>query len=1195
VPAEDAGALVVVAGLPPPDAQPAIATTKSTNDHGLCTECNGIDASRERIAEMVIAGLVYSGDLTIARASAEPPATRMSSRSPSWHRPIAFALAVIAVAGCRAPAPPEPAPLFEQLPPSRTDVSFQNRLPEDTTFNILNYLYYYNGGGVAVGDINNDGLPDLYFTSNLGLNRLYVNKGNYHFEDATLAAGVADSLGWKTGVTMADVNGDGYIDIYVSGVDYLTLHGHNVLYINNGDGTFTDRTSEYGLDQAGYSTQALFFDYDGDGDLDMFLLNHSTHRERAMGRGSLGSGGNSRSSDRLFRNDGGHFVDVSDQAGVGDHAGAFGLGVVASDFNLDGCPDLYVSNDFQENDYLYVNHCNGTFTESIASATGHTSRFSMGVDAADFDNDGRPDFFVADMLPERQDILNSSASSESYSLFAAQLRAGFHPQYSRNTLQLNRGGMHFSDIGYFAGVAASDWSWAPLFADLDNDGYKDLFVSNGVYRRPNDLDYIGYVSTENVQASLGDVMTRENMALLRKMPQVALPNYAFHNNGDSTFTNMATLWGLATASFSNGAVYVDLDNTGALDLVVNNINAPAAIYRNRARQMNGSHYLTVRLRGADANTQAIGARVTIVAGGKRQMMEQFPTRGFLSSVDPRLHFGLGKDTVVDSLTITWPDRRSQLLTHVRADQIVELSARNAERCAGSTCPPRAAPRLDRGRARESLFADVTARTKIRFRHVENDYFDYAREPLIPHLLSTEGPALAIGDVNGDGLDDLYVGGAKWQPGRLFVQQRNGSFRESPQPALQADSLQEDVDAVFFDANGDGHPDLYVVSGGNEFSGEDDALQDRLYINDGMGNFHRDVSALPRLAESGSVAIPGDFNGDGSLDLFVGRRAVAGKYGLTPRSHLLQNDGTGHFTDVTNEKAPALAEAGMVTAAAWFDYDGDGKLDLVVVGEWMPVRVFRQESGHFVDRTVAVGLSATEGWWNTVAAVDVNGDGHPDLVLGNLGLNSYIHASDREPARLYVGDFFDTGALKQILTFYKHGVSYPIAGRDELVRLMPQLKSKYPSYASFGASRVEDIMPKEELAKAKVLEARRFASAVALNDGRGVFNLRALPAAAQLAPIFASVAADFDGDGRIDLVVAGNFFGAPPLFGRYDASYGLLLRGLGGGRFVAADMESTHLMIEGQVRHMARLRAPGGKILIAVARNDDTLEILQVQR
>ena len=1082
---------------------------------------------------------------------------------------------------CRA-QPSAPAPLFELLSPTATGVTFVNRLPEDSAFNILNYLYYYNGAGVAVGDVDNDGLPDLYFTSNLGPNHLYLNKGNYRFEDVTARAGVADSVGWKTGVTMADVNGDGFLDIYVSAVDYLTMHGRNVLYINDGHGSFTDRTKEYGLDHVGYATQALFFDYDGDGDLDMFLLNHSTHRERGI---DTTAGGNPRASDRLFRNDGGHFVDVSEQAGVGDRVGAFGLGVVASDLNGDGCPDLYVGNDFQEDDYLYINNCNGTFTESIARATGHTSRFSMGVDAADVNNDGRPDLFVADMLPEREDILKTSAVTESFNLFDLRIRAGYHPQYARNTLQLNRGDGKFSDIAFLAGVAASDWSWSPLLADLDNDGNKDLFLTNGIYRRPNDLDYINYISNESVQASLARGITKENLALLEQMPSVPLPNYAFRNNGDLTFTNVAAAWGLAQPGFSNGAAYVDLNNSGALDLVVNNVDAPASIYRNRARTANGAHYLTLVLRGEGKNTGGIGARVTIVHGGKQQMLEAMPTRGFQSSVDPRLHFGLGNSTRVDSLTVVWPDRRYQTLTNVPVDRLVTLSQTEAR---GRYAFPRAA-------ASAPTFADVTKRVRIDFKHEENGFYDYTREPLMPHLLSAEGPALAVGDVNGDGLDDVYVGGAKWQPGRLYIQQRDGTFRASEQPALRADSLAEDVDATFFDANGDGNLDLYVVSGGNEFWGEDDALQDRLYLNDGHGNFHRDREALPRMAESGSVVVPGDFDGDGHLDLFVGRRVVARGYGLTPRSYLLRNDGAGHFTDVTTDIAPALAQAGMVSSATWLDYDGDGKLDLVVVGEWMPVRVFRQENGRFVDRTAAVGLSGTEGWWNTVSAVDVNGDGRKDLVLGNLGLNSYIHASAKEPARLYVGDFFDTGTLKQILTSYKNGVSYPIAGRDELVRLMPQLRTKYPTYASFGASRVDQILPAKELAKAKVLEAHQFASAVAVSDGRGAFALRTLPVEAQFAPIYASVAGDFDGDGHTDLLVAGNLYGVTPMLGRYDASYGLLLRGVGNGRFEAADMEATHLVIEGQVRHMAPLRGAGGATLIAVARNDDTLEILQVQK
>ena len=1102
----------------------------------------------------------------------------------SWRRRTALGI-FVALAACTPDRRPSPA-LFESLSPSATGVSFINRLPEDSSFNVLTYLYFYNGGGVAVGDVNNDGLPDLYFTSNVGPNRLYINKGNYRFEDVTERAGVADSIGWKTGVTMADVNGDGYVDIFVSGVDYLTMHGHDVLYINNRDGTFTDRTKEYGLDRAGYTTQALFFDYDGDGDLDLYLLNHSTHGERGASGAGPHEAGNPRASDRLFRNDRGHFVDVSERAGITDRAGAFGLGVTASDFNLDGCPDLYVANDFQENDYLYINNCDGTFTESITKATGHTSRFSMGVDAADFNNDGRPDIFVADMLPEREDILKTSASSEGFNLFDLQLRAGFQPQYERNTLQLNRGEGRFSDIAYLSGVYASDWSWCPLFADLDNDGYKDLFITNGIYHRPNDLDYISYIGNESVQASLAKGITRENLAaVLEKMPQVPLPNYAYRNNGDLTFTNMAVAWGLAQPGFSNGAAYVDLNNSGALDLVVNNMNAPASIYRNRARQLSGSHFLSVILRGVGGNTAGIGAKVLIKHDGKAQMLEQMPTRGFESSVDPRLHFGLGRSTKIDSLTVVWPDRRYQILINVPVDQFLTLSQTAAS---GHYVNPRANPA-------PPLFADITARVGVDFKHNENDFRDYDREPLIPHLLSTEGPALAVGDVNGDGLDDIYVGGVKWQPGRLYVQQKEGTFRASAQPALQADSLQEDVDAVFFDANGDGYPDLYVVSGGNEFRGDDDALQDRLYINDGKGNFHRDTSALPRFAESGSVVVPGDFNGDGHLDLFVGRRAVAGKYGLTPRSYLLENDGKGHFIDVTQAKAGALGAAGMVTSAAWIDDDNDGTLDLVVVGEWMPVRIFRQENGRFVDRTTAAGLAGSEGWWNSVAAVDLNGDGREDLVLGNLGLNSYIRATTNEPARLYVGDFFTTGTLKQILTSYKHGVSYPIAGRDELLRLMPQLSSKFPSYAAFGASRIEDILPPSELSKATILEAHVFASSIALNNGNGTFSLRPLPTEAQFAPIYASASGDFDGDGHTDLVVAGNVYGVTPLLGRYDASYGLLLRGDGHGSFATADMAETRLVIDGQVRHMAMLRGPNGATLIAVARNDDKLEILKVRQ
>ncbi len=1078
-------------------------------------------------------------------------------------------------------------PLFEQLPATRTGVSFTNTLPEAPDVNILNYLYYYNGGGVAVGDINNDGLPDLYFSSNLGRNTLYLNKGDYAFEDITERAGVGGPDGWKSGVTMADVNGDGLVDIYASTVTYLSMRGRNALYINNGDGTFTDRAAEFGLDHVGYSTQATFFDYDNDGDLDLFLLSHSTHTERAIGsarkrdvRSALGGG-------RLYRNDRGRFRDVSATAGIFGGIEGFGLGVVASDLNGDGCMDLYVANDFQENDFLYQNNCNGTFSETITSATQHTSRFSMGVDAADFNNDGRADVFVADMMPEREAILKSSANTESFTLFSLRLQAGYHPQYARNTLQLNRGDGTFSEIAYLAGVYATDWSWSTLFADLDNDGRKDLFVTSGIYRRPNDLDYINYVGNATVQASLAQGITQENLALLRQMPQVPVANHVFRNNGDLRFTDVAAAWGLGQMGFSNGAVYVDLNNSGALDLVVNNINAPAAIFRNDARARNSNSFLTVELKGAGANTAGIGARLIARHRGTVQLLEQSPTRGFQSSVDQRLHFGFGRDSVLDSLVVVWPDRRVQLLTNVSLNRTLTVWQRDAT---GRFDPALLRQEPARGSPR---FADVSTQLGIAYVHEENSFTDFDREPLAPRMLSAEGPALAVGDANGDGLDDMYVGGAKWQQGQLLLQQRDGRFRRSAQQDMAADSLAEDVDALFFDADGDGHQDLYVVSAGNEFADSAEALRDRLYLNDGTGQFRRARESLPAIFENGSVVRSGDFNGDGHPDLFVGARVVTGKYGVTPHSQLLLNDGRGRFTDVT-DRAAGLRDVGMVTSAVWLDYDNDKVLDLIVVGEWMAVRVFRQEDGRFVDRTREAGLAGTEGWWNSVSAADLNGDGLPELVLGNLGLNAYITASAQQPARLYVGDFAGNGTLEQLVSFYKFGVSYPMAGRDELVKLIPALRPAYPTYASFGASRLEDIFSKDELGKAQQREARTFASAIARNNGNGSFELVPLPVEAQFFPVHASVARDFDGDGVIDLLLAGNFSRVPPLQGRYDAGHGLLLRGVGNCRFQATDVADTKLVIEGDVKHMAVVRAATGDSLVVVARNSLSLQIVRAR-
>ncbi len=1072
--------------------------------------------------------------------------------------------------------------LFELLSPRSTGVTFINTLPERPELNIINYLNYYNGGGVAAGDVDGDGLSDLFFTSNLGSDRLYRNEGNFRFVDITEQAGVGNTPGWKSGVTMADVNGDGHLDIYVSTVTHLSVRGRNALYINNGDGTFTDRATEYGLAHVGYSTQAAFFDYDGDGDLDMYLLNHSTHEERGKAWDPERNARHPTAGDRLYRNEAGRFVDVSEPAGIYGGVEGYGLGVTVSDLNIDGCPDIFVANDFHESDFLYLNNCDGTFTESIDGATGHTSHSSMGVDAADFNNDARPDLVVLDMLPEREDILKTSANTEDLAIHEMKRRAGYHPQYARNTLQLNRGKGRFSEIGYLAGIYATDWSWAPLFADLDNDGHKDLFITNGIYRRPNDLDYVTYVADRAVQASLAAGITEELLATLHaRMPRIPIANYAYRNNADLTFTNVAEVWGLGQAGFSTGAAYVDLDNDGALDLVVNNIEASAGIYRNRARELNGYHYLTIHLEGAAPNTAGIGTKVIITHDGTKQLVEQMPTRGFQSSIDHRLHFGLGPSVEIDSLLIIWPDGRFQTLEGVAADQTITL------------LQDEAAGRYAYGQEQQTdLFDDVTADVAIQYQHQENRFFDYTREPLIPHQLSTEGPALAIADVNGDGLDDLYVGGAKWQSGQVLVQRRDGTFRRTSEAVLQRDSLHEDVDAVFFDANGDGFHDLYVVSGGNEFWGEHEAQRDRLYLNDGQGRFQRDESALPGMFENGSCAVPGDVDGDGDLDLFVGSRVVSRQYGRVPRSYLLQNDGRGQFRDVTNEVTEGLAEAGMVTSAAWVDYDEDDHLDLILVGEWMPVRVFRQVEGRLVDRTAEAGFSGTNGWWNSVTVTDLQGDGHPDLILGNLGHNSYIRATPGEPARLYLSDFARNGTLDQILTFYKSGVSYPVIGRDELIRAIPALRSRYRSYAEFGASRVEDLFPTSELSQARVLEAYWFASSVALNRGDGTFELSPLPTEAQFAPIYAALPGDVDGDGNADVIVAGNQYGAAPVYGQYDASYGLLLRGDGLGNLAPVDPETSNLVVLGQVRDLEPFRHATAGRLVVVARNNDALQLLR---
>jgi hypothetical protein len=1084
--------------------------------------------------------------------------------------------------GCGGPDPSPP--LFDRLDSTRTGVAFANTLDGGPALNILNYLYYYNGGGVAAGDVNGDGRVDLYFTANEGPNALYLNRGDFRFEAVTDAAGVAGTADWSTGATMADVNGDGRLDLYVSVVSGLHgLEGHNQLFINQGPGPdgvpqFEERAAAYNLDQRSFGTQAAFFDYDGDGDLDVYLLNSSVHEEQTYGRSSLRTQKSERAGDRLYENTDSTFVDVTDEAGIYSGRTGYGLGVAVSDLDRDGCPDLYVANDFHEHDYLYYNDCDGTFTEAIERATRHVSYSSMGVDAADLNNDGRPDLAVLDMLPPDEATQNTTAGADTEEIYELKRRYGYHHQLDRNTLQLNRGNRRFSEIGLLAGVAATDWSWAPLFADLDNDGRKDLFVTNGIVRRPNDLDFVDYASRPAVAEQMREI-DEGDLSIRERLPPGRAPNYAFRNDGALTFSDSSAAWGLDRTGVSNGAAYADLDNDGDLDLVVNNIGAPASIYENRADSLRAHHFLQVRLKGRPGNTHGVGATVEVYQPGRTQLLEQTPTRGYQSSVPPRLHAGLGTRPV-DSLVVTWPNGPVETRTQVPVDTTLTLRRADATAPgpAGASPPFGTAPPL------AVMPADTLG---IDYRHEENTSFnDFRREPLLPRRLSTEGPALAVADVNGDGRDDVFLGGAKRQPAALYLQGPGGRFRRSAatDSLWRADRLHEDVDAAFFDATGNGAPDLYVVSAGNEFSAGADALRDRLYLNDGTGRFRRARGALPPdMAVNGAVVAPHDFDGDGDTDLFVGGRSVPHEYGKAPRSVLLENDGTGRFTDVTGEGAPGLRRAGMVTDAAWADVRGSAAPDLVVVGEWMPITVFEQRDGRLVDRTEAAGLAGTTGWWNAVRATDLTGDGAPDLIAGNFGLNSRLRAGPETPVELHRGDFNDDGEAEPILTRYSGGTRYPWAGRDRLLGRFPSLEEEFPTYESFGAARLEDLFP-AAVDGATVETARTFASAAATNQGDGTFAVAPLPPRAQFAPVYGVLARDLTGDGRREVMLGGNFYGVRPRQGRYDASYGTLLR-REGGDWAAVPAPESGLYLRGEVRALRRLRGPDGARYVLVARNN----------
>jgi hypothetical protein len=1105
---------------------------------------------------------------------------------PRFH-PLIYGLLLTWLLAACGPQPPET--LFSALPGSRTGIKFANRLTESEGFNVLKYGYFYNGGGVAIGDLDNDGLNDIYFSGNMVGNRLYRNKGDLSFEDVTERAGVAAMVGWKTGVTLADVNADGRLDVYVcrSGSS-VPAERENLLYINQGGMRFSEQAAAYGLNDPGYSTQAAFFDHDRDGDLDLWLVNHSV--QEYAGLSQISAAWKKQQSplygNKFYRNDGGHFTDVTGPAGLVANMLSFGLGIGVSDFNDDGWPDVYISNDYNEQDYLYLNHRDGTFRERLAECIGHTSLFSMGLDVADVNNDGRMDLLTLDMLPEDNLRQKQVMGSDNYDKYQLLVRSGFYHQTMRNMLQLNNGPVRgadsargnpvppvaFSEIGQLAGVSNTDWSWAALFADFNRDGRQDLFVSNGYARDYTNMDFLYFAAEARTKERQGSPQLPAGQ-VIEKMPAAPVPNYVFENTGGLAFAKRTAEWGLGGAGLSNGAACGDLDNDGDLDLVVNNLNAAAAVYRNNGEvHTKGNGFLKVRLAGAKRNKNGIGAKVQVVCTDQTLTQEMMLSRGFQSAVPPELVFGLGR-AAIRGVRVTWPSGKVQTVAGVAPNQTLTLQEED-----GTVLPPPPA-----GTA--PAFTPVPS--LLSFTHREDSCVDFKVQRLLPNALSTQGPRAVKGDVDGDGWDDLFVGGARGQAGTLFVQTASGTFREVPQADLARDAPAEDTDAAFLDVEGDGDLDLCVVGGGYCFDAGDAALQPRLYLNDGKGKFSRTRDGLPAFLVNASCVKAGDVDGDRDPDLFVGGRVIPGRYPVAPESYLLVNDGKGRFQIATDRLAPQLKRAGLVTDAAWCDLNGDQLQDLVVVGEWMPVRFLINQRGRLVDQTAALLPEPSAGWWNRIVAEDFDADGDLDLVVGNLGLNAQVKASPAQPASLLYGDFDGNGSVDPVLCHYLGGKNVPAFSRDELTGQLVFLKKRFPNYKSYAEATVEEVFTAPERRGARRLEANRFQTSYLENRG-GTFAFRALPVEAQFAPVYAIGAMDLNGDGHRDLLLGGNLEKTRVFNGKYDANYGVALLGDGKGHFTYLPQTQSGLSLRGDVRDVTVLAGKAGPRVVFWVNNGKTV-------
>ncbi|MCJ8209831.1 VCBS repeat-containing protein [Mucilaginibacter sp. RS28] len=1060
-------------------------------------------------------------------------------------------------------------PLFRILPPEQTHVDFKNTIKENETLNVLSYEYFYNGGGVAVCDINNDGLEDLFFTSNMGQNKLYLNQGHLQFKDITrdaskLLEGRPGS--WKTGVTMADVNGDGLLDIYIcySGKTDADKR-RNQLFINNGDLTFTEKAKEYGLDDPGYSTQAAFFDFDNDGDLDMMLLNHNIKKIDNMELARYKAETDVYASNKLFRNDGNHFTDVSKSAGIIQNPLTFGLGLAIADVNKDGWPDIYVTNDYNEPDYLYINNHDGTFTEHSKDYFRHLSHFSMGVDIADFNNDALPDVLTLDMLPADNHRQKSLQLEENYESFDLMLNQGLYKQYMRNMLQLNNGNGTFSEIGQLAGIAATDWSWCPLIADFDNDGYKDIFISNGYLRDYTNKDFLRYWGDYKIKKAMAGEPF-QLMDLVTAMPSTLLPNYIFKNNGDLTFSNHQKEWGINNAAVSSGAVYADLDNDGDLDLVVNNINESATIYQNTSRENNAGNYLALKLNGTGANKFAVGAKVTLYSKGKKQYQEVNPARGYLSCMPTDLTFGLGNEEKVDSIRIIWPGNQTQLLKNVKANQKLVL---NYE--------PDSKPFVAAAPAIKALFTKV--KPIIPYQPQPNNINDFKRQLLMLFMYSKTSPVILTADLNKDGLDDLFITGDQQSPGKIFLQQRDGTFQFSD---LQGAAQKATVSAAaFFDANGDGYPDLYLAHGGyGLYDPSSPELQDELYINNGKGYFNLSNNLPSVNASSKSCVRPCDFDNDGDIDLFVGGRVIPGQYPSAPTSYLLVNNGKGGFTAV----ATPFANVGMVTGAQWIDLNKDGRKDLILCGETMPLKAYLNTTAGFVDKTTDYFGKDFSGFWSALTLADVDGDGNQDLIAGNLGLNTQLKATAEQPAELYYLDVDGNGSIDPFFNFYMDGKSYPFVSRDELNDQIYPMRRKFSSYKAYADATMKDILTPEQLQKAGKLTANTLTTTCFLWRNNRFEEVK-LPLQAQFSMTTTVLADDFNKDGKTDLLLLGNHSDNRLKLGSIDASYGTLLTGDGKGTFNYTDQSTSGLSVTGDVKSAVEIKIKGVTYLILGTANE----------